>query len=51
MISTCTLQNDMLLVLQFFAGVISFAFVTHFVPEPTLAPGSDIKRNKVAKHY
>ncbi|XP_022957635.1 zinc transporter ZTP29-like [Cucurbita moschata] len=32
--------------LWFFAGVILFAFVTHFVPEPTLAPGSDINRKK-----
>lgn len=32
--------------LWFFAGVIFFAFVAHFVPEPTLAPGSDTKRTK-----
>ncbi|XP_022148838.1 zinc transporter ZTP29 [Momordica charantia] len=32
--------------LWFFAGVIFFAFVAHFVPESTLAPGSDTKSKK-----
>ncbi|KAL0550792.1 hypothetical protein IC582_009855 [Cucumis melo] len=32
--------------LWFFAGVIFFAFVAHFIPEPTLGPVSDTKRRK-----
>ncbi|XP_031256941.1 zinc transporter ZTP29 [Pistacia vera] len=32
--------------LWFFAGVIFFAVVANFIPEPSLAPGSDLKSNK-----
>ncbi|KAJ0084858.1 hypothetical protein Patl1_29717 [Pistacia atlantica] len=32
--------------LWFFAGVIFFAIVANFIPEPSLAPGSDLKSNK-----
>uniref|UniRef100_A0A2N9I5E7 Zinc transporter ZTP29 n=1 Tax=Fagus sylvatica TaxID=28930 RepID=A0A2N9I5E7_FAGSY len=32
--------------LWFFAGVIFFAFVANFIPEPTLAPVPDVKRKK-----
>ncbi|CAA0805778.1 Zinc transporter ZTP29 [Striga hermonthica] len=32
--------------LWFFAGVIFFGIVANFIPEPTLAPISDSKRNK-----
>ncbi|KAL8531196.1 hypothetical protein ACS0TY_007996 [Phlomoides rotata] len=32
--------------LWFFAGVIFFAIVTNFIPEPTLAPVSDVEKKK-----
>ncbi|KAI3449941.1 hypothetical protein Pfo_006606 [Paulownia fortunei] len=32
--------------LWFYAGVIFFAIVSNFIPEPTLAPISDVKRKK-----
>lgn len=32
--------------LWFFAGVIFFAFVANFIPEPTLAPTSEVKTRK-----
>lgn len=32
--------------LWFFGGVIFFAVIANFIPEPTLAPGSDAKTNK-----
>ncbi|KAL8159455.1 hypothetical protein V2J09_000992 [Rumex salicifolius] len=32
--------------LWFFAGVIFFAFIANFIPEPSLAPGSDVKSKK-----
>ncbi|KAH9622436.1 hypothetical protein KSS87_007769 [Heliosperma pusillum] len=30
----------------FFSGVIFFAFIANFIPEPTLAPSSDVKSKK-----
>lgn len=32
--------------LWFFAGVIFFAFIANFIPEPSLTPGSDVKSKK-----
>lgn len=33
--------------MQFFAGVIFFAIIVNFIPEPTISPGSDVKDKKV----
>ena len=33
---------------QFFGGVLFFAIVARFIPEPTLVPGSDVKSKKVS---
>lgn len=32
---------------QFFGGVIFFACIAKFIPEPTLGPSTDVKRRKV----
>lgn len=32
--------------MQFFGGVIFFACIAKFIPEPTLAPSTDVKRRK-----
>jgi len=32
--------------MQFFGGVIFFACITKFIPEPTLGPSTDGKRRK-----
>lgn len=32
---------------QFFGGVVFFAIVARFIPEPTVIPGSDSKSKKV----
>ncbi|RVW21254.1 Zinc transporter ZTP29 [Vitis vinifera] len=37
--------------LWFFAGVVFFAVVVGFIPEPTLAPSSDVKNKKVRMIY
>lgn len=34
------------LVVQFFGGVIFFACIAKFIPEPTLGPSTDVKRRK-----
>ena len=39
------------LTMQFFAGVVFFAVVVGFIPEPTLAPSSDVKNKKVRMIY
>lgn len=42
------LRSDLkFLVLQFFAGVIFFAVIANFIPEPSLAPSSDVRSKKV----
>lgn len=33
--------------MQFFAGVMFFAIVVNFIPEPTIAPISESKNKKV----
>lgn len=33
--------------MQFFAGVIAFALVVNFIPEPTLVPSSDVQKKQV----
>lgn len=33
--------------IQFFGGVIFFAFIANFIPEPSLAPSADAKNKKV----
>lgn len=37
--------------MQFFAGVVFFAVVVGFIPEPTVAPNSDVKNKKVRMIY
>ncbi|XP_044506709.1 zinc transporter ZTP29-like [Mangifera indica] len=37
--------------LWFFAGVIFFAVLANFIPEPSLASASDLKSNKAMKFY
>ena len=33
--------------MQFYAGVISFAVIVNFIPEPSIAPGTDVDNKKV----
>lgn len=39
------------MVVQFFGGVIFFGIIANFIPEPTLAPSSDVRGKKVVINF
>lgn len=36
--------------MQFFAGVIFFALIVNFIPEPSISASSDVKEKKVESY-